>query len=74
MSPRTVGRMLVAPAGVAIAVAVMLQSLGAAAFLLACAAFVGMQLIVVAQSELRLAAAKRRLRELRSQRRLRSRG
>lgn len=61
VSLHTVGRMIVAPAGVAVAVGLLLRSLGPAAFLLALASFFAAQLVVGVQSKRQLEAAKRRL-------------
>lgn len=61
MSVRTVGRMVIAPAAVAVAVGFLLRSLGSAAFLLALASFLAAQLAVGIQSRRRLEHAKRRL-------------
>ena len=61
VSLRTFGRMVVAPAGVAVAVGVLLHPLGPAAALAAAAAFLAAQLVVLAQSHWQLEAARRRL-------------
>jgi uncharacterized membrane protein YbaN (DUF454 family) len=67
--------MVLLPAGVAVAVGLLLRLLGTAAVVLACAVFFAVQLLVLARSQRRLTAARLRLSEARSrQRRLRDRG
>jgi hypothetical protein len=61
VSLRSVGRMIVGPAGVAAVVGVLVRPLGPTAILLAAAAFLAAQLVVLAQSRRQLEAARRRL-------------
>jgi len=53
--------MIIGPAGVAVAVGILLRPLGPAAFLLAFVTFLAAQLAVFVQSRRQLEAAKRRL-------------
>lgn len=68
MSIRAFGRMILAPALVAVAVGLMLRRLGDAAVVLAIAAFFAVQLLVAARSKRQLSHARRRL-ELRKRNR-----
>jgi hypothetical protein len=60
--------MIVAPAGVAVAVGILLRPLGPAAALFAAAAFLAAQLVVVAQSRWELETARRRVERSRARR------
>ena len=74
MSQHAVGRMIIVPVGVAVAVAALLSPLGPAALIFAFAAFFAAQLTVLARSGLQLDASKRRLAASRARRqRLRQR-
>jgi hypothetical protein len=68
VSLRSVGRMIVAPAGVAVAVGILLRPLGAAAVLLAFASFFAAQLVVGVHSRRQLEGAKRRVAASRARR------
>lgn len=68
MNVRAFGRMILAPALVAVTVGLTLRRLGDAAVILAIAAFFAAQLLVAAQSKRQLSRARRRL-ELRKQNR-----
>jgi hypothetical protein len=61
---------LIAPAGVALTVGVFLRGLGMAAILLAWAAFLAVQLLVVVYLQWRLVAVKKRLNSIRARRAL----
>jgi hypothetical protein len=71
VSLQTVGRMVIAPAVVAVAVGLLLRPPGSAAFLLAFASFFAAQLAVGVQSRRQLEDAKRRLATSRARRRRR---
>jgi hypothetical protein len=69
VSLRSVGRMIVVPAGVAVAVGILLRPLGAAAaVLLAFASLLAAQLVVGVHSRRQLEGAKRRLAASRARR------
>lgn len=71
MSFRAFGRMIVAPAVVAVAVGVMLRRLGITAGILALVVFFAAQLLVDAQSKRQLGHARRRLEQRRKRARRR---
>jgi len=69
MSLHAIGRMIIAPAGAAVAVGIRARPLGPAASLLAFATFFVVQLGIFAWSRRRLEHAKRRLVASRARRR-----